>query len=281
MPFLPVIALLSVGVVMGRSFQFDKRTLDTLLHFALIPVYLFYCLLGSLPDKQALWLIAFGAALAVGGFLVITAFHKLLKQRLPISAATANITLFALPVLTVVGNLTSNTRMALALAFVGMAFVLVFLKNKVQGFVILIGQPWLYALALAVLVRYDVIPRNILLDVTRPLEDAAIPISLLYLGTMMAHMSGLGSKDAWLSMAVRLVVGLGVGIVFVKFTPVPEYMHHTLLLAAIAPPATAGMSMIASSTRGGETEPPSIALGVIIVLAAYILFPWYVGYLPL
>ena len=70
--YLPALVLLAAGFVAARFGRIDRSGLGGLLHYVLIPAYLFYSLLGGVRDGKMLWLIGFGAALFSHGTLTAT-----------------------------------------------------------------------------------------------------------------------------------------------------------------------------------------------------------------
>lgn len=279
--YLPVFLLLGFGFAISRFRFIDGASLGSLLHFALFPVFLFFCLQGGTRNNEmVLWLFGFGVGMAAVGFLVVTVIKKVLKINLGSSGALANIATFALPVLVVVQRISGDSRLALALMFVGIALTVVFLQLKARGFAVLIRQPWLYAVFLAALVRYDVIPGRILTDLLKPLNDTAVPIGLIYLGTQLTSLPGALNRDLWLSLVARLVVGVSVAVLVIKFAPIPKAMkdlRNILILGSIAPPATFSASIIVRGVSDAKGE--IVAIGTLVVLIAYMLHPLYVHYL--
>jgi|GEM_PF-3754905 len=275
--YLPALVLLAAGFVAARFGRIDRSGLGGLLHYVLIPAYLFYSLLGGVRDGKMLWLIGFGAAIAIAGILAVNAIHDKLNQRVDGSATIANIAVFAMPMLTLGGVAkNSNLRMALALAFIGMALGHVLFRAKGKGLAVIVRQPWFYAVIAAVLVRYGVITRDLVKDAAAPLARAAVAVSLLYLGTLLTSLAGLGRKDVWLTVLTRFAVGIVVALLFIKLAPIPRFMRATLLLAAMAPPATLGLAMVASgASDDSNTDAQLVGAGIFLTAIAYVLFPMY------
>ena len=170
--------------------------------------------------------------------------------------------------------------MALALVFAGMAVGHIFYRARARGFQTLVRQPWLYAFAAAALVHYGIVPRRILKLATEHFADASIAVGLLYLGTLLSAMGGFGRKDVWISVAARLAIGMLVAFAFFKLAPIRGYLHTTLMIGAMGPPATLGLAMMSRGGGDGKnSDPQLIAAGVAITLIAYMTFPMYSRYI--
>lgn len=281
MQYLPALVLLAAGFVATRFGRVDRSGLGGVLHFVLIPAYLFDTLIGSgrkpIPDDKAMWIVLFGAVMAVAGILIVNGIHDKFRQRVDGSASVANIAVFALPMLSLGGVARNpNLRMAIALAFIGMALGHILFRARGKGFSIIARQPWFYAVVAAGLVRYGFIKPKLVAGVAEPLASAAIGVSLLYLGMLLTSLNGLSRKDVWVTMLARLGIGIAVALVFFKFKLVAKPLRPTLLLAAMAPPATLGLAMIASGANDDSgTDAELVGAGIFISVVAYLAFPMY------
>ena len=156
-----------------------------------------------------------------------------------------------------------------------MAIAWLLLESR-RNIISLLTEPWLYAIvAVFVFQRLDVATAQV--DrILSPLAHAAYPVLLLLLGTGLYPLSSVKSPDAWATVGIRLVTGLGVALLAVAILPLSSAVAEAVVLTSLAPPATQSMVL---SGQGPDTEASQAASAVgtlvsLVVLATMMATGW-------
>ena len=274
--FIPVIVLLAAGYAMARWLRFGSASLTVILAYAIIPPYLFHSLLGNLNSKSTLTVAGIAAAIALAGHFLIPMAPKLIKRNINSAAGLPNTLFFALPVLSIAWNLKSSTRMAIAVMFVTIALVITALQYREKSFNALRNEPWVFGLIAALIFQFGGFSSKWAVDALDPLIVAAPAIALVYVGGMLHPIGGFGRSDIWIAIGVRFLLGFLIAFIGIKLLSVPKFLHSTVIVAAMAPPATKALALANTSGSSGSRaggDQQLISVGIIAALVLYLFYP--------
>ena len=269
---LPVLAPLAAGYAVARWLGFSTRPLAVILRYVLFPVLMFTGLQERLPFHIFLLVAATGALMTLVGLGLARNAHRFLKPQVDASAATINIACFAAPVLAL-GWAANGVGSACAL-FVGVALTWFMIESR--DWRALGREPWVYAVAGALVFQAGQVALPWFDSMLTPLALASYPILLLFLGASLHPWGSLRDSSAWATVSIRLLTGLGIGLVAVAVLPLSTAVAEGVILASLAPPATRSLMLV---TGAEENARARAAAGIgtfasLVAIAMLLLTGW-------
>lgn len=259
--FAPCVGFIGVGYALARFTGVNVASLATVLRFALLPPLLFVLLVTRTEPAGYGITAALGAAMAVVGWLLVTAAPSVLKPKVDASAAVPNVACFALPILAL-GWASVGLGTAAAL-FVGVMFATVVVHKRGAAAGALVGEPWLWAALLALVFQIGGLPTETIAASVWPLAAAAFPLALLYLGASMFPLGSFRDASAWATVGVRYAAGISVALTAIVLLPMTAEVKEALVLVAFAPPATGALAL-ARPAKERDTARAAATIGVAV-----------------
>lgn len=273
---LPTVIPLVAGYAVARWVGLSTKPVETVLRWVLFPVLLFTVLRGRMPFQTFLLVSMTGAVMALAGLALVRHSHRFLKPNVDRSAGTLNIACFAVPFFAL--SWASNGLGTACALFVGAAITM-FVVEKRNDWKAILREPWLYAVFAALLFQEGRFATGSLDTWFKPLAMACYPVALLYLGAALQPQLALRDSGAWATVGVRMLSGLGVGMLAVALLPFSSAVAQGVIITSLAPPATQSMTL-----GGGGTDTASAraaaTLGTLVTLVAITLIlltgwtPW-------
>lgn len=263
---LPTLVPLAAGYAVARFFGLSASPLRLLIRFVLMPPLLFALLLTSFRTHTLAVLVGTGAAVVLAVMYGMPQLTRLSKLPIDSRPTLPNLVAFTLPLLSLSWGTRAAGRSAVAILFVAMALTLVIIQHRERAARVLLREPWTWAVVAAIVFRLLEISVGPIYKVVGSLAEAAYPIGLVYLGTLLYPMADLRERDAWVGAAARLALGLAVALISIKLVPVSKTVSEVIVVASLAPPATAGAALV----QHGEEEGTSSA-GVVASLIAMVV----------
>jgi malate permease and related proteins len=287
----PLLIMVLIGFIAQRLYHIQARTLAVLAIYILSPAVVLLGVLGEHISLSILYLplvvLAMGIIIClfsytVSGFIWTDARH----QQVGFSSGTANSSYFGIPVC---GAILGPDAIPIAVMFaLGQtlfeATLGYYLAARGQGtmkqsLLKLITLPVLYAVALALLLRYQnwQMPQ-VLLESAQLLESAFTPIGMMLIGVGLAE-SKLGARpDFRFILAVlfsKFVLWVLVILTFIWldktwlhwFSPL---VHQVMLVQAVAPVA---VSTVAYATEF-KLFPEKMAMAVVVSIFVAVPMVW-------
>ena len=243
---LPTLVPICIGYAVARWVGVSMQPIGVLLRAVFVPAILFTALQGRMPFHLFMLLVGVGAAMALGGMVIVRNAHRILKPRVDHSAAMLNIACFSLPLCALS---MSSTGLATACAlFVGVA--LASTLTEVRSVKPLAREPWAYAVLAALVLHAVGVDTNWMEKVVDPLASSAFILLLVFLGAALHPWALWRNAEAWATVAVRLVSGAAVGLLAIAILPISGAIAQGVLLTALAPPAT---RLLAMRGEGGDS----------------------------
>lgn len=269
---LPVLAPLAAGYAVARWLGLSARPLTVILRYILFPVLLFTGLQENLPFHVFLLVAATGSLMTLVGLGLVRNAHRFLKPQVDSSAAMVNIACFAAPVLAL-GWAANGLGSACAL-FVGVALTWFLIESR--DWRALQREPWVYAVAAALLFQAGQVSLPWFDSMLTPLALASYPILLLYLGASLHPWVSLRDSSAWATVSIRLLTGLGIGLVAVAVLPFSTAVAEGVILASLAPPATRTLMLVSGTEDTSRSHAAAVigTLASLLALATLLLTGW-------
>lgn len=270
---LPTLAPLAAGYAVTRWLGFSTKPLTVLLRYVLFPALLFTGLQDRMPFYVFLLVAATGSVMTLAGIALTRNAHRFLKPHVDPSAAVLNIACFAAPVLAL--SWAANGLGSVCALFVGAALTWSVLESR-RDWQALLREPWVYAAAAALLFQAGEVSAAWLDAMVTPLALASYPILLLFLGASMHPWVSMRDGNAWATVGVRMLSGLGVGMVAVAVLPFSAAVAEGVIIASLAPPATRAMTLGATPEDSSRAR-AAAALGAcvsLVVMAVLLLTGW-------
>jgi|RhiMetdeSRZDD1v2_1073273.scaffolds.fasta_scaffold778633_1 hypothetical protein len=261
---LPVLAPVAAGYAVARWLGLSAKPLTVVLRYVLFPALLFTSLQDRMPFYVFLLVAATGAVMTLAGLALAGNAHRFLKPHVDRSAAVLNIACFAAPVLAL-GWATNGLGSACAL-FVGVALTWFMIESRHDPMALL-REPWVYAVAAALVFQAGRISAPWLDSMVKPLSLASYPVLLLFLGASMHPWVSMRDSNAWATVGIRLLTGLGIALLAVAVLPFSGGVGQGLILASLAPPATRAMTLGAVAEDSARAQ-SAAALGAFVSLVA-------------
>ncbi len=263
---LPTLLPLVAGYAVARWAGLNPKPLSVLLRLVLFPALLFTSLHDRMPFHIFLLVAATGSVMTFVALALRRNAHRFLKPPVDASAGVLNIACFMLPFLAL-SWATNGLATACAL-FTGAALTWFALEswNDPKA---LLREPWVYAVAAAFFFPAGRIDATWLDKLLAPLAAASYPVLLVFLGAALQPGLSLRDGGAWATVSVRLLSGLGVGLVAVAVLPFSAAVAQGLILTSLAPPATKSLTL---ETGGADTAraQAAAALGTLVSLAVIV-----------
>lgn len=232
----------------------------------LLPVLLFLILAAPIAPKASAVAVASGAAMVVLGMGVIALARRANGFTISPSAAIPNVAVFAVPFLKLSWDANGPAIRTAAWMFVGVAITMMLARGRldVRGW---IREPWLYAVVLAIALKVTSVSVPFLVKPVAPLAQAAYPLLLVYLGTLL-HPLAI-RLDRWTlgTVVVRLVTGIVIVLGANAIIPMPRMAFEAAVIVALAPP-TDGPSSLVSNDE--VRDPAATNLGTLISAACMV-----------
>lgn len=269
---LPVLAPLAAGYAVARWLGLSTRPLTVILRYVLFPVLLFTGLQEHLPFHVFLLVAATGALMTLMGLVLVRNAHRFLKPQVDSSAAMINIACFAAPVLAL-GWAANGVGSACSL-FVGVALTWFLIESR--DWKALHREPWVYAVAVALLFQAGNVALPWFDSMLTPLALASYPILLLFLGASLHPWVPLRDGGAWATVSIRLLTGLGVGLIAVAVLPLSTAVAEGVILASLAPPATRTLMLAAGAEETTRAHAAAVVgtLASLLALAMLLVTGW-------
>jgi predicted permease len=133
----------------------------------------------------------------------------------------------------------------------------------------LLSAPWVYAIVAFLLCQRATSAGAEIEGVLKPIAQATYPLLLVVLGASLHPLVSMKDANAWATVCVRLVSGIGVAVLAIAVLPLSRLVAEGIFLTALAPPATPSMILCGA---GKDTEPSRVAaaLGTLVSLAAIV-----------
>jgi predicted permease len=272
--FLPTLVPLAAGYAMARYLGLTPAPLRTLLRFVLAPPLLFALTLTTLQSRSWLVLLGVGAGIVAAVMLALPALSRVTKLKLDGALTMPNILAFTLPFMALSWNVKSSGKVAAAVIFVGAAVTLAALQLRERTPKALIKEPWVYGVAAALVFKLLELPSGPIYKGVGALAEAAYPIGMLYIGTMLFPLESLRDKDAWLAVGARMALALVVAVLVTQLMPLSKNLAEAAVLCALAPPASGGTAL----ARPGDKESGNTSVGVaasLIGALVLLMGPWF------
>ncbi len=273
---LPGLLPIAIGFVLARRGWLNPDGLLPLLRYALVPALLLTLLLGPLAQRTVVLVGLVGVAIALVGYWGARLLPRLVHRELSPAAARMNLLGWTLPLAALTLGGKPTLGMTLAVVFVFVATTLVLSEHGEAGFGVLIRQPWLYAALAALLVRLVQVPSGTLVAMATPLAQASVVVLLVQLGCLFHPLPNVRDVEAWIAVALRLFVGLGLALLAVWLLPLPSAVGRAVLLAGLAPAATTEQALLVTSKEKTPRARQVSALSTWVALLTFIAW-WAVG----
>jgi hypothetical protein len=269
---LPALIPIAIGYVVARWAGISMQPIATLLRTVFLPVILFSALRERMPFATFLLLVLIGAVMALAGMFLVRHAHRFLRPKVDRSAAVLNIACFSLPLFAL--SWASNGLATGCALFVGVAVA--FFAVEVRSARALLGEPWAYAVVAAFVFRVLGVSAGWMDHVVSPLASSAFILLLLYLGAALHPWASFKNADAWATVAVRLVSGVGVGALAVAVLPISGTIAQGVVLTALAPPATGmlALSVRAPDSASGRAAATLGTLASLLLIGGMLVAGW-------
>jgi predicted permease len=273
---LPTVIPLIAGYAVARWVGLSTKPVETILRWVLFPALLFTVLRDRMPFQTFLLVSMTGAVMVVAGLALVRSAHRFLKPNVDRAAGTLNVACFSVPFFAL--SWASNGLGTACALFVGVAITM-FVIEKRSDWKAIFREPWVYAVAAALLLQEGRFATGSLDTWLKPLAMASYPVLLLFLGAALQPKLSLRDASAWATVGVRMVSGLGVGLLAVTLLPFSSAIAQGVIITSLAPPATQAMTL---SGEGNESASARAAatLGTLVSLIAITLIlltgwtPW-------
>ncbi len=273
---LPTIIPLIAGYAVARWVGLSTKPVETILRWVLFPALLFVVLRNRMPFQTFLALGMTGAVMTLAGLGLVKSARRFLKPDVDRSAGTLNIACFSVPFFAL--SWASNGLGTACALFVGMALTM-FVIEKRSDWTAIYREPWIYAVVAAILFQQGRFGSGSLDTWLEPLASASYPVLLLFLGAVLQPQLSLRDASAWATVGVRLVSGLGVGLLAVALLPFSSVIAQGVILTSLAPPATQAMTLGSGGSDSASAR-AAATLGTVVTLVAIALIlltgwtPW-------
>jgi len=272
---LPALIVIAAGYALARLVGLSPVTLNTLLRYIFLPVYLFMTLEARMSFETFSFVALIGAAVVGVGVLIHRNAHRVLKNQVDASVAIPNVACFSIPIFALSwGGRGLGTACAF---FVGVSIAAFFIEK--QKFVKLLREPWVYAVAAAILakeIRGAELPLDVVLS---PFMGATYPLLLLFLGASLHPFEGISDINAWVTAVLRVGGGFLVALLGVSVLSVSPAIAAGAVMVSMAPPATKSLSLVGSAKDTPTSKGPA-NVGLLVSLTVFIIFlstgwkPW-------
>ena len=273
---LPTVIPLIAGYAVARWVGLSTKPVETLLRWVLFPALLFVVLRGRMPFQTFLLVSVTGAVMTLVGLALVGSAHRFLKPSVDRAAGTLNIACFSVPFFAL--SWASNGLGTGCALFVGMALTMHMIEKRNDRTAIF-REPWIYAVLAALLFHEGRFASGTLNRWLEPFAMAAYPVLLLFLGAVLQPQLSLRDANAWATVGVRMVSGLGVGLLAVALLPFSSAVAQGVIITSLAPPATQAMTLSGGGTDSASAR-AAATLGTIVTLIAIALIlltgwtPW-------
>jgi predicted permease len=270
---LPTLVPIAAGYAAARFFGLSAGPLRVLIRYALLPPLLFALLLTTFQARTLAILAGTGAVIVLAVAYALAPLARVTKLQLDARVTLPNLIAFTLPLLSLSWGARAAGRSAAAILFVGMALTIIIVQHRERTPRVLLREPWVWGVVAAILFQVLGISAAPVYKVVGSLAEAAYPVSLVYLGTLLYPVSDLRDRDSWIGVVLRLAIGLVVALISIKLLPTSRALSEIIVVASLAPPATPGIALV----QPGEKESASGAgvFASIIAMIVLLIGHWF------